>query len=141
MKKHLVCLINIILLISAANIISAQGSGNPADYVNTLIGAAGQGSCMAGPCLPHSSIYPSPNTLNPYNGGYKGGEKLVGFAQLHTQGTGGLSSYGNFLIAPQTGLEIFEENYASDISDEVAKCYYYKVLRAKDISISSGLLT
>ena len=132
MKKHLVCLINIILLISAANITSAQGSGNPADYVNTLIGAAGQGSCMAGPCLPHSSIYPSPNTLNPYNGGYKGGEKLVGFAQLHTQGTGGLSSYGNFLIAPQTGLEIFEENYASDISDEVAKCYYYKVLRAKD---------
>lgn len=112
--------------------VAAQKSKTPADYVNPLIGAAGRGSCIAGPCLPHSSIYPSPNTLNPANGGYKGGEKIVGFAQLHTQGTGGLSSYGNFLITPQIGLETLEINHASDKSEEVAQLYYYKVRLSKD---------
>ncbi len=114
-------------MLAIANTLNGQKPLAPADYVNPLIGAAGQGSCMAGPCLPHSSVYPSPNTLNPNNGGYKGGEKIVGFAQLHTQGTGGLSSYGNFLIAPQVGLETQEEKYASDKSEEVATCCYYKV--------------
>lgn len=80
-----------------------------------------------GPCLPHSSLYLSPNTLNAFNGGYREGEDIVGFAQLHTQGIGGLCSYGNFLINPQIGLETNEANHASAKEDEVAKCFYYKV--------------
>jgi len=131
MKKYFLPLTALILMYGFMPVL-AQKSMSPADYVNPLIGAAGQGSCMAGPCLPHSSIYPSPNTLNPNNGGYKGGEKIVGFAQLHTQGTGGLSSYGNFLITPQTGLEILDENHASDKGDEIAKSYYYKVTLLKN---------
>jgi putative alpha-1,2-mannosidase len=28
---------------------------------------------------------------------------VVGFAQLHTQGTGGTPTYGNFLVSPRLG--------------------------------------
>ncbi|HIX09845.1 MAG TPA: hypothetical protein H9683_06655 [Firmicutes bacterium] len=36
-------------------------------------------------------------TQNPENGGYRSGNKVVGFGQLYSQGTGGVQSYGNFL--------------------------------------------
>ena len=129
MRKKLFLIVS--FLFTMTFMVNAQKPFNPADMVDPFIGAKGRGSCMAGPCLPHSSIYPSPNTLNASNGGYKDKENIVGFAQLHTQGTGGLSSYGNFLIAPQIGLEIKEDKYASGKAEEVAKCYYYKVRLTK----------
>lgn len=121
----------VVLLFVNVVLLNAKRTVDPADLVDPLIGARGRGSCMAGPCLPHSSLYPSPNTLNAFNGGYREGEGITGFAQLHTQGTGGLSSYGNFLITPQIGLETNETNHASAKADEVAKCYYYKVRLTK----------
>ena len=97
------------------------------DRVNPFIGSAGRGSTMPGPALPHSSIYPSPDTLNSTPGGYKAGEPIVGFSQLHTQGTGGNPSYGNFLITPWRGLAITEAEHATPKSDEVARAYAYRV--------------
>ncbi len=106
------------------------------DLVDPFIGSAGRGSCMPGPCLPHASIYPSPETLDATPGGYAGGQPIVGFAQLHTQGTGGNPSYGNFLITPRLGLAIAEVEHASPKADEVAKAYGYSVrLTKSDIRV------
>jgi predicted alpha-1,2-mannosidase len=101
------------------------------ERVDPFIGSAGRGSCMPGPCLPHASIYPSPETTKATPGGYAGGQPIVGFAQLHTQGTGGNPSYGNFLLTPRLGLAIKETDHASPKAQEVAKAYTYSVRLTK----------
>lgn len=111
----------------------------PVDYVDPFIGVVNHGACMPGPCLPHASVYPSPNTIKCNNGGYALNEKISGFAQLHVQGTGGLKSYGNFLLSPQIGLQIKESNHQSDKEDEKASAYYYKV-KLKDYRILCELV-
>ena len=114
-----------------SNWASAQ-QASLADRVDPMLGVRfGEGSCVPGPCLPHASIYPSPDTLGYSTPGYVPGKELVGFSQLHTQGTGGRSSYGNFLVSPQIGLSIDEKDHTSTFVDEVAKCYGYKVKLAK----------
>ena len=60
-------------------------AGGPADVVDTRIGTeTGRGSCMVGPCVPHGSVYPSPDTIWPSAGrkfpapsGYYHGDKVV----------------------------------------------------------------
>lgn len=90
------------------------------------------GACMPGPCLPHASIYPSPETLDPLPSGYRPDQPIVGFAQLHTQGTGGTPSYGNFLVTPRRGLAITESEHASPKSREEARAYTYRVHLERD---------
>ena len=91
---------------------------NVSDCVDTRLGiGVGKGSCMVGPCVPHGSVYPSPDTEWPSEGrkipppsGFYAGDRVVGFSQLHTQGTGGVPSYGLFRVvfgAPSR-LEILE---------------------------------
>lgn len=102
-------------------------SAGPADLIDPRIGVAfPHGSCMPGPCLPHASAYPSPDTPKGGTCGYVPGQPVVGFSQLHTQGTGGTPSYGNFLVSPQIGLETVEAEHASPISGEVTKAYSYQ---------------
>lgn len=97
------------------------------DMVDPLIGVLGAGSCVPGPCLPHSSIYPSPNTLAASPGGFANNSPVTGFAQLHAQGSGSSTmSYGNFLISPRTGAGITEASHASPIVNVVAKPYSYR---------------
>jgi predicted alpha-1,2-mannosidase len=99
-----------------------------ADQVDPMLGVAfGHGSCVPGVCLPHGSTYASPDTTKNSTAGYVPGEAIVGFSQLHTQGTGGTPSYGNLLVSPQIGLAIREVDHASRRSAEVARCYYYGV--------------
>jgi predicted alpha-1,2-mannosidase len=120
---------------------ASNASSGPApveDLVDPFIGTGFDktdkdlGACMPGPCLPHASIYPSPETLDPSPAGYRPDQAIVGFAQLHTQGTGGNPSYGNFLITPRRGLAINEDEHASSKSNEVAKAYAYSVHLNKD---------
>ncbi len=99
----------------------------PVDYVQPFIGVINEGHCMPGPCLPHGSVYPSPHTMNGTNGGYAANEKIIGFAQLHAQGTSGLKPYGHFLVAPQLGLSINEADRQSKKELEFTSAYYYKV--------------
>ncbi|HEY2882782.1 MAG TPA: hypothetical protein VGJ15_10120, partial [Pirellulales bacterium] len=98
-----------------------------------MIGVRGAGSCIPGPCLPHGSIHPSPDTWPAGNSGYRrgGGKGIVGFSQLHAQGTGGDKSYGNFLVSPQIGLKVTEADRASDVADETARVDCYRVRLAK----------
>jgi len=80
--------------------------GGNADKVDTRLGTAlGKGSCLLGPCVPHGSVYPSPDSVWPSQGrrfpapsGWYPGDRVTGFSQLHTQGTGGTPSYGLFRV-------------------------------------------
>ena len=112
---------------------SAISKAAVVEAVDPLIGVRGPGSCVLGLCLPHGSIHPSPDTLRPGNGGYrfKNGGGIVGFSQLHAQGTGGNKSYGNFLISPQLGLAIAEPEHASETAEELARVDSYRVRLAK----------
>ena len=94
--------------------------------VDPMIGVVGHGSCMPGPCLPHASAYPSPDTLKPTTSGFVNGDDVVGFSQLHTQGTGGTPTYGNVLISPRLGPGIKEADHASPLADVSAACHSYR---------------
>lgn len=81
-------------------------------YVNPLVGTGNdnEGDTIPGPALPHGSIHPSPETLTGSNAGYDHDAPISGFGQLHTQGAGGRTTYGTFLVSPQTGDPEFDEN-------------------------------
>ena len=100
------------LLLVVAALAASAGARTPAEWADTRVGSsvAGLGSCMPGPCVPHGSVYPSPDTAWPSptmphcaTSGYHQGDPVVGFSQLHTQGTGGHPSYGHFLVSPILG--------------------------------------
>ena len=101
------------------------------DWVDPLLGVQGRGACVPGPCLPHASIYPSPDTVVGGTGGFLPGQPVVGFSQLHAQGTGGVPTYGNILVSPQIGLEIDEQKHASSLKEIIAKPYGFSCRLAK----------
>ena len=101
-----------------------------AEQIDPFIGTEGKdrGSCMPGPCLPHASIYPSPDSGEPQPpSGYRADGGIAGFSQLHTQGTGGVPSFGNLLVSPQIGLSTDEKDHVSSKTDERARAYVYAV--------------
>lgn len=87
-------------------------NASPAERVDNLIGTGrSTGSCILGPCVPYGSAHPSPDSawpvrhvrpkdarhgFGPPTSGWWPGDKVVGFSQLHAQGTGGVPSYGIF---------------------------------------------
>ncbi len=101
-------------------------------YVDPMLGTGDddQGDTIPGPTLPAGSIHPSPNTIasTTSNAGYDRDAPLSGFAQLHTQGSGGTPSYGTFLVSPQTGtLEMLEADHLSPKRSEHAAADGYSV--------------
>ncbi|MDD4174561.1 MAG: hypothetical protein PHN34_10040, partial [Kiritimatiellae bacterium] len=51
---------------AVAALVAAQaGAGGLSHRVDMMVGVKGHGSCMPGPCLPHASVYPSPDTFKP----------------------------------------------------------------------------
>jgi predicted alpha-1,2-mannosidase len=107
----------------AAGLARAAGSSHKVDM---MVGVVGHGSCMPGPCLPHASAYPSPDTLKPKTSGFVYGDDVVGFSQLHTQGTGGTPTYGNFLVSPRLGPGIAEKDHASPLAEVAAAPFAYR---------------
>ncbi len=98
-----------------------------ADFVNTSVGVTdNRGSnCVIGPMMPYGSINPSPQTFKGGTDGYDPAQPIDGFAQLHVSGTG-WSSYGHFLIQPQTGeLNTAPGSHSSAHSEVVSKPYIF----------------
>ena len=96
----------------------------PSRWVDPLVGLSDKhGSCMPGPCLPNASVYPSPDTVIPHCSGFRQGEDVAGFSQLHTQGTGGTPSYGNFLLSPRIGPGWKTADNASPLTIVEAACH------------------
>ena len=115
----------------------------PAEWADTRVGSsvAGLGSCMPGPCVPHGSVYPSPDTLwpNPRSkmkwaptSGYHEGDGVVGFSQFHTQGTGGHPSYGIILVSPTCGDADDEASLASPITFLETHPYLFRARLEKE---------
>ena len=105
-------------------------------YVDPMLGTGDddQGDTIPGPTLPAGSIHPSPNTITATtsNAGYDRAAPLSGFAQLHTQGSGGTPSYGTFLVSPQTGaLATREADHLSPKRDEHSAADGYSVTLAR----------
>ena len=112
-----------VLSVSAAAFAAVAVS--PAEWVGTRIGTdRAHGSNIVGPSVPHGSAHPSPDSLWPVqhvrpNGAKHGfgaptsgwwpGDPVVGFSQLHAQGTGGTPSYGIFrYVFPASAMELVE---------------------------------
>src|SRR5690349_15976905 len=92
------------------------------------LGNDNQGDTIPGPTRPNGSIHPSPETPNPSNAGYNAAEPISGFAQLHSQGSGGVTTYGTFLLSPQVGPAQFDEAaHLSPKADEVLAADAYSV--------------
>jgi predicted alpha-1,2-mannosidase len=96
------------------------------------LGNDNEGDTIPGPARPNGSIHPSPETQNPNNSGYNPAEPISGFAQLHTQGSGGVTTYGTFLLSPQVGPALFDESaHLSPKADEVLAADAYSVRLAR----------
>ena len=81
------------------------------------------GRCLVGPCVPHGSVSPCPDSLYPYGkrtypspSSLHPGDPVVGFSQLHAHGTGGHPSYGLFLVTPTTSTSLEERDIASPMT-------------------------
>jgi predicted alpha-1,2-mannosidase len=99
-------------------------------YVDPTIGTGNddQGDTVPGPTRPAGSIHPSPETLTGSNAGYDKDAPISGFAQLHTQGSGGRTTYGTFLVSPQAGAPAFDEpQHLSPKADEQLAADLYAV--------------
>lgn len=98
---------------------------SPVGRVDMRIGTGrATGSNVLGPCVPHGSVHPSPDSrwpsphvkpagarhgFGPPTSGWWPGDKVVGFSQLHAQGTGGIPSYGIFrYICEPDDMKILE---------------------------------
>ncbi|MET3663678.1 GH92 family glycosyl hydrolase [Caulobacter sp. 1776] len=96
------------------------------------LGNDNEGDTIPGPTRPNGSIHPSPETPNPSNAGYNAAEPISGFAQLHSQGSGGVTTYGTFLLSPQVGQAQFDEAaHLSPKADEVLAADAYSVRLAR----------
>lgn len=99
-------------------------------YVDPMVGVGNnnEGDTVPGPALPHGSIHPSPQTEKGSNAGYDRQADISGFAQLHTQGSGGVTTYGTFLVSPQVGRPEFDEaSHLSPKAEERAAADLYSV--------------
>jgi predicted alpha-1,2-mannosidase len=99
-------------------------------YVDPMVGTGNdnEGDTIPGTALPHGSIHPSPETLVGSNAGYDAGAPISGFGQLHTQGAGGITTYGTFLVSPQVGEPQFDEpKHLSPKADERTAADAYAV--------------
>ncbi len=81
------------------------------------------GRCLVGPCVPHGSVSPCPDSLYPYGrrtypspSSLHPGDPVSGFSQLHAHGTGGHPSYGLFLVTPTAGTSLEEKDIASPMT-------------------------
>ena len=121
------CRVAAAITLSSVMVMSAAvpDTGDLSDLVDMRIGTGrATGSNVLGPCVPHGSVHPSPDSawpsphkrpegarhgFGPPTSGWWPGDKVVGFSQLHAQGTGGRPSYGLFrYLCQPSGMEIVE---------------------------------
>ena len=115
----------IVFAVAVIGTLAPVCAADMADLVDMRIGTGrATGSNVLGPCVPHGSAHPSPDSLwpsphekpkgarhgfGPPTSGWWPGDKVVGFSQLHAQGTGGKPSYGIFrYLCEPSDMEIVE---------------------------------
>jgi predicted alpha-1,2-mannosidase len=109
--------------------------GDPAAYVDPMIGTSGSGNAVPGALVPHGMVKLSPDCLvdagdvDSYE--YQA-DRIEGFSHTHFQGPGGgANGYSQILLVPVIGdLKTEEIDYASAYThdDEAAEPGYYMVM-------------
>ncbi|KAF2103774.1 glycoside hydrolase family 92 protein [Rhizodiscina lignyota] len=100
---------------------SSQVSGDPLQYVDTLIGSTNGGNVFTGANIPYGMAKPVADTDSDSDqGGFTADNaNITGFSSMHDSGTGGAPSLGNFALFP----------YASCPGDDIDRCTYPKISR------------
>ena len=119
-----------VLLVGQVLVAVAAFAIDHVDWVDTRYGSdPGLGTCVIGPCLPHGSshpspdsVWPAPNRPHPPPNGFYREDPVDGFSQLHAQGTGGRPSYGLFLLRP---FHLGETNCQSHLEIREARPYRF----------------
>ncbi|MBN2163170.1 MAG: GH92 family glycosyl hydrolase [Pontiellaceae bacterium] len=125
--KHTASLFIAVLASLAFSAHAQETPPGPEEWVDTMIGVTGNGSCIPGVTLPHGSIYASPDSEKAVASGYREGSPVVGFSQLHAQGAGSSTlSYGNFLISPRLGAATDERDNGSPITGMETHPYSFR---------------
>jgi len=110
--------------------ISQTSGSGLVQYIDTKIGVIGTrvSHCVLGPQMPFGCINPSPQSSKGSTPGYNPKMPTRGFGQLQVSGTGGAGRYGHFLISPQIGIAVGEEDHDSPAKNEETKAYYFKAI-------------
>ncbi|EIN11122.1 glycoside hydrolase family 92 protein [Punctularia strigosozonata HHB-11173 SS5] len=111
------------LALAAVNHVAGQ-IDDPASLVNMFIGTTAGGHVFPGATLPHGLAKPGMDTDSPGNqAGYDRDPQfnVVGFSQLHDQGTGGAASLSNFKLFPIASCNSFEECQTSENGRKVLR--------------------
>ncbi|KAI8581047.1 hypothetical protein K450DRAFT_279440 [Umbelopsis ramanniana AG] len=108
-------LISTAILLSASQVIAEDGSAiDFTAMVDPFIGTGSGGHVFPGATIPFGLAKPGPDTNSSNNqAGYYPTGHIKGFSQLHSDGTGGGSSYGNFLLQPVTNSSWTYKDYYS----------------------------
>jgi predicted alpha-1,2-mannosidase len=110
----------------------APTAAPPHTHVDLRIGVLGRGdgATVMGSTLPFGSVHAGPDTPKGGNSGYRAGQPIRGFSQLHVSGTG-WGQYGNLLLSPQVGLSTMPATHDSPAADEQARPHEYAVRLAR----------
>ena len=111
------------------------------EYVDPMIGSAGTGGVVVGPCMPFGMVRPGPDVAAPgHNSGWGPmDEPLAGFSQTHLSGTGGSPRYGNILLMPFTEDASETEHHALRLSEKAELGLYTASLdNGTDVAITAS---
>jgi len=127
-------LINVTLLLVALFFFACSEKKETVDYtqfVNPFVGAADNGHCMPGACVPFGLIQAGPQSGNctwAYTAGYQYKDSIIyGFSQNRLNGTG-CPDLGDLMMLPFSGV-IEGDKYSSsyDKKNQLASPGYYAV--------------
>ena len=133
MQIHLKCLFLTVVVLTICAC-SHTAKENPSHYVDPLIGSAGGGNVVIGPCAPFGVVRPSPDCKPRRNAGWAEiPEAVRGFSQTHVSGTGGAPKYGNVLLMPFTDDMSSDTHEALRRRERVELGYYRTEFEDSDI--------
>lgn len=114
-----------------------------ARWVNLFIGTGGHGHTFPGPVVPHGMIQPGPDTrIDGWDAcaGYHYADSTVnGFSHTHLSGTG-RADYGDVLIMPTVGEQMYEEQELNSQQLPYASSFHIKMRRLFLVIIPFGLI-
>ncbi len=152
----------VVLMMASCSTADRAEKFNPADYVNTFIGAStniddagayhGLGKTFPGATVPFGMVQVSPNTITGGDNspGYSyEHETIEGFALTQMSGVGWFGEMGNFLVMPTTGEfkpvagkedgRISGYRSAYDKKSEKSRAGYYRVnLSDYDVDVETS---
>ena len=139
---NLLKIISVWLVLLPTLIACSKQEKNYTEYVNPFVGAAENGHCHPGACVPFGLIQAGPQSGNctwTYTAGYQYSDTvLYGFSQTRLSGTG-VADLGDLLMLPftgETGQAQFQSSYRKE--EQTATPGFYSVMLS-DFNIHAAM--